>query len=690
MKKGFLCLLVLYFGAGITFCQDKAELIQQRIEFISEHIQSESVDFSYLTELLNEYLEHPMNLNTAEEGDLHSILLLSDFQINSFLLHRRLFGKFITIYELQSIDFWDQETIDRVLPFVRIDDKLDQLHLSVKEAIKQGSYEATFRYQTTPQKKNGYTDVSDSLLNSSNTYYHGNKDHYYLRLNYAYRTNLSAGITAEKDPGEAFFRGTQKNGFDFYSAHAFFQGGKYLKSFALGDYQVQIGQGLNFWTGYGFNKSSDVMSIKKIAQPLRPFKSSDESRFLRGAAVHLGFGPWSMLTFASVKRVDAALEMDSTNQDFYFATGTNQSGLHRTNAENSRRHALKETIAGAALRLQLNRIHFGVQAIYQGYDQPVRKDTLPYNLFDFRGDRVLTGSLDYGFMLKNAHCFGEFSVNPITKSTAQLHGVLLALHPRCSFSTLFRSYMRDYVSFYTAGFSESGNAQNESGLYLGLKFQPNRLLTLNAFLDVFSFPWLNYQVASPTKGNEALLQLTYRPSKTLEIYARYRKQLHQKNSRDLDGTVPFTENVEQTNYRIHISYSASEFITFRSRIEFVALTRLSNSHEKGIILLGDVLFKPKSWPIDLTVRYTLFDTDSYDSRLYAFENNVLNVSSVPPLFNQGSRGYVLVRWTFFRNFDVWLRYGVTIYAHKNSIGTGSEEIKGAKKSDLSIQLRVKF
>ena len=690
MKKGYLCLLVLYFGAEFTFCQDKSELVQQRIEFISEQIQSESVDFSYLTELLYEYIEHPMNLNTAEEGDLHSIFLLSDFQISALLLHRRLFGKFITIYELQSIDFWDQETIDRVLPFVRIDDKLDQLHLSLKEAIQQGRYEAILRYQTILQKKKGYAQVSDSLLNASNAYYHGNKDHYFLRLNYAYRTNLSAGITAEKDPGEAFFRGAQKNGFDFYSAHAFFQGGKYLKSCALGDYQVQLGQGLNFWTGYAFNKSSDVMSIKKTAQPLRPFKSSDESRFLRGVAVQLGFGPWSMLTFASMKRVDAALEMDSTNQDFYFATGTDQSGLHRTNTENSRRHVLKETIAGTSVRLQLRRLQLGVQATYQGYDQPILKDTLPYNLFDFRGDRALTGSLDYSFMLKNAHCFGEFSVNPRTKAIAQLHGVLLALHQRCSFSALFRSYKRDYVSFYTAGFSEGGKTQNEGGLYLGLKFQPNKLLTINTFLDVFSFPWLNYQVSSPSKGNEVLLQLTYRPSKTLEIYARYRKQLHQKNSRDLDGAVPFIENVEQTNYRLNISYTASEYITFRSRIEFVWIKRLSNSHEKGFVLLGDVLFKPKSWPIDLTLRYTLFDTDSYDSRLYTYENNVLNISSIPALFNQGSRGYVLVRWTFLRNFDLWLRYGVSIYAHKKSIGTGSEEIIGAKKSDLSVQLRIKF
>ena len=90
--------MLFLFGAFFSFGQDKSELIQQRIEFISEHIESETHDFSYLTELLNDYVEHPMNLNSVEEGELQAIFLLSDFQINAFLLHRRLFVKFITIY----------------------------------------------------------------------------------------------------------------------------------------------------------------------------------------------------------------------------------------------------------------------------------------------------------------------------------------------------------------------------------------------------------------------------------------------------------------------------------------------------------------------------------------------------------------------------------------------------------------
>jgi len=187
---------------------------------------------------------------------------------------------------------------------------LDNLHISWKEALEQGNYEMFVRYQTTPQAKNGYSEVTDSILQNSNSYYYGNADHYYSRLRYSYRTNISLGVTAEKDPGEEFFKGAQSNGFDFYSAHAFFKGGKYLKAVALGDYQIQIGQGLNLWSGYAFGKTADVTNIKKSANPLRPYTSVDETRFMRGAAVDLGFGDFSLTSFASIKKVDASLMSD--------------------------------------------------------------------------------------------------------------------------------------------------------------------------------------------------------------------------------------------------------------------------------------------------------------------------------------------------------------------------------------------
>jgi hypothetical protein len=187
-----------------------------------------------------------------------------------------------------------------------------------------------------------------------------------------------------------------------------------------------------------------------------------------------------------------------------------------------------------------------------------------------------------------------------------------------------------------------------------------------------------------------MIQPSYKPNKQLEIYGRFREQLRQKNSRDSDGTVTQIEDVVQRNYRLNVSYAVSEFFTIKSRIEYVTINRKSNTPEKGLIISQDVLFKPKKLPFDLALRYVLFDTDSYDTRIYSYENNALYVFAVPSYYYQGSRAYAMIRYSFLRHCDLWVRYGVFIYNNRSSIGSGAEEISGSKKSDITVQLRVKF
>ena len=93
----------------------------------------------------------------------------------------------------------------------------------------------------------------------------------------------------EKDPGEEFFTGSKKQGFDFYSGHFFMKNFGVLKALAVGDYQAQFGQGLTFWSGLAFGKSADAIGIKRNAVGLRPYTSVDENRFLRGVATTVGF-----------------------------------------------------------------------------------------------------------------------------------------------------------------------------------------------------------------------------------------------------------------------------------------------------------------------------------------------------------------------------------------------------------------
>ncbi|NBW99324.1 hypothetical protein EBR03_07105, partial [bacterium] len=88
----------------------------------------------------------------------------------------------------------------------------------------------------------------------------------------------------------------------------------------LGDYQVQIGQGIGFWSSYAFGKTADIATAKRTAIPLKAYTSVDENRFMRGAAVDLGYKNFEMLLFASSKRTDGSTIADSSYADLQYTS----------------------------------------------------------------------------------------------------------------------------------------------------------------------------------------------------------------------------------------------------------------------------------------------------------------------------------------------------------------------------------
>ena len=103
MERLKIILLILSIVAIRTsFAQNKDVIIQQRIEFISEQLETESIDLTDVLQALTYYYDHSLNLNNATEESLSELNLLTDVQINSLLLHREIYGKFISIYELQD------------------------------------------------------------------------------------------------------------------------------------------------------------------------------------------------------------------------------------------------------------------------------------------------------------------------------------------------------------------------------------------------------------------------------------------------------------------------------------------------------------------------------------------------------------------------------------------------------------
>lgn len=691
--KGALLLLALTISSFLAFGQKKNVVIQQRIEFIAEELETEDISLEDVFDLLYYYYDNPLNLNVASREELQELMLLSDFQINELIRVREEEGYYETVYELKDLKYWDIATLENVLPFVVVQPVDEQKERKWKEYLKDGKLEAYFRYQRVLEEKDGYEDVSDAEKEESNSYYWGSPDKLYSRIRYTHKRDLSIGVTMEKDPGEQFFGEKQPNGFDFYSAHAYYSGKGFVRKVAIGDFQVEIGQALTFWTGYAFNKTVDASNIRKNARGLRPYASVDETRFMRGAGVEFGWKRFSLTSWASQKGVDGSIDLSDTldNDQERIASSINLSGYHRTTSELARRNSLQETVIGSNFKYEYRGFQAGVSAIRLGFDAPYQRDDQLRNKYEFKGEELVSLSADYSYIMRNLSVFGEVAQSRSSNAVAFLQGAVLAIGNRASLSTLYRNYPKDYHTFYARAFGESSRPINESGIYIGGNFELNDQWDLNAYVDFFKSPWLRFRVDTPSEGQEVLGQLKYRPSSKLELFVRARSQTKMQNSRDYDGNIRPVEEYTQSAYRLSGRFKLDGGWQLKSRVDYVTDQRQSMGFQQGFSVSQDLLYRSRSFPLEVTLRYAIFDTDSYDVRIYSYEYNLQNVFSIPVYFNEGSRAYVLLRYTFWKErCDLWLRYAAFVFDQEGALSSGPERIEGNVRSEFGAQLRIKL
>ena len=133
----------------------------------------------------------------------------------------------------------------------------------------------------------------------------------------------------------------------------------------------------------------------------------------------------------------------------------------------------------------------------------------------------------------------------------------------------------------------------------------------------------------------------------------------------------------------------NKVLTLRTRSEWSVIKSYSGV-DNGNMIYQDIIYKPMMKKYSFSFRYVLFSTDSYDSRIYAYENDVLYSYSIPAYYNTAYRYYILIRYKFNKTFDLWVRYSMTSYSDIDTIGSGNEKINGHNKSDVKVQIRLKF
>lgn len=723
-------LLVIFIGFNVFSQEKKIEtkednpnITEQKIESIAESVENESTDYTNLIDELLYYQEHPLDLNNCTREDLINLGLLNEIQISNLLNHIEQNGKLIVLYELQAIDGFDKSSIDKILPYVKVEDTFKQSQASWSEMWKYGTNQVVTRYTRILEQQEGYKTYTDSLINASpNSRYLGSADRLYFRYRFNYGNNISFGFTGEKDAGEVMFnskkvyderiannpkidtaskiklRENLKPGFDFYSFHFYMRNLWKFKQVALGDYQVLFGQGLTFGKGLAFGKTVDPLSIKRNYNGLKPYTSVNEGLYLRGAAIDYAITKKIDVTvFGSNKNVDANVNVDTSQGGLDAAafegisvSSVQISGFHRTPTELADKKAINERVLGANLCYNTRKLRLGATAVHSEYSAPFIPSSGISNMYDFSGTKNLNLGLDYNCLFKNFNFFGEFG-RSANGGLAMISGVMMSLDPRFIMMVHFRNYAKDYQALAANAIGENVTIANEKGLYMGAQFKPNYLWTLSGYYDYFVFPWLKSQVTSPgTNGFDFFSQVNYTPTRKINLYARYRNRSKAKNTSESIDDIDYLIAVNQQNYRFEANYPVSKSVSFKNRIEAIDYAPTEGKKERGYLFFTDLSYKALSSPVQLVLRYALFDTDGFNSKIYAFEKEVLYGYSLPAYYYKGSRVMGLVRYTVKRNIDVWLRVGAFIYDNKTTNGSGLSAVDKNHRTELKVQVRYKF
>ena len=687
------------------------ELLIEQVERLAEDTD-EDIDFEDLLENYIFYSENPINLNSDEVRQLLSLRLLNVFQYDELQKYRRYYGDFLFLDELAMVEGFDEQTIAIIVPVVYIGDDRGGDKITMRKLARYGKHQILGRYEQNLEPQAGYADISDSaLLAKPNSRFLGSPQRYQLKYTYNYRNKVRAGFVLEKDPGEMFFTDkvsdtikallgkNYRRGFDFIGFHLYAKDLGIVKAAVLGDYQVAFGQGLTMWSGMSFGKAGSGSTVMKQARGFSPKASASEYGFMRGAAVTLGGGPFSGTVFYSNRLVDANVSVADSLDEAELVSSLQETGYHRTIGEIQDRHAIRQQVVGGHLAFAIAHFEVGYTAHHTWLNVPLELRPTNYNQYYFQGQQLTNQGIDFKYVKGKFALFGEgaMSINPDSTTlqvpTLQHFAGLIGLTVKpagyLSFTVLYRDYGKAYQNLFSNAFSEGGRSQGQRGIYLGAELAPAPYWNILAYADLFKFTWLTSQVNAPSWGHDYYLRLSHSFSKRVNAYLQIRSKTKMKNSTDAFVFSHYPIFYTKNSVRFNINYQVRDF-HFSNKAEYAHYKNEDGSNSHGFFICQDVAYKPENKPFSLAFRYAIFDTDDYDSRVYAYENDVLYSFSVPALSGKGMRVYLLGKWKPFKSLTLYARIGSIIYTDRDEISSGLTLIEGNHKTDLKVEAVLKL
>lgn len=670
MKNFWLLLLLLLLGVSVGGKVGAQNLLPDVVQDYLEELSArdESAQWEDEIEIWTTYLEQPLNLNTATREQLESFSFLTDLQIEGILAYVYLHGPMQTVYELQLVETMDRTTVDLLLPFVCVETGRPQNRPlpSVRTLLRDGKSEVVSRLDIPFYRREGYR----------NHEYGGQPFYHSLRYQFRYGDCFRVGMTAEKDAGEPFFAAPNRKGYDFYRPYALIRARQWLRTLALGSYRLNFGQGLVVSNSFLSGKTFSLLSVNPRTTSVRSHTGTDEINYFNGAAVQI-----QPLKQVSVSSFYSYRKLDGTVEDGLL-TSIQQSGLHRTQAEQHKRNAVGLQTLGGHVQYERPSWQVGATAMYYRFSLPYRPRRAVYSKYDLQGQHFHNLGFDYRVFRGKFEWAGEGAKGRY--GFAWLNKATFRLSSDYRFMLLHRWYSKDYWSFFGRSFSEGGSVQNEKGWYLAAEIAPLERWKFFGSVDFFSFPWWRYRISQPSHGTDVMLRADYQKG-PVAMQFQYRYKQKDRDVADTQGETVLPTYLNRFRYRWSYQRGAWQL---KTTAQFTVFSQLER--QGGFLLSQQATYRPACSPWQVMLQGTYFDTDDYDTRQYLYEQGLLYTFNSYSFSGKGYRLAATARFRAGRGWWLLAKIGRTYYTDRSQIGQGNDLIGQPGKTDLQLQTRLTF
>jgi hypothetical protein len=612
--------------------------------------------------------DNPLTLNTAPLEELHRIPAMTNL-VASRIVARRKLAPFTSLDELITIEGVTPEMLSFIRPCVRI--------RKMKERSNMAGVFLS-RASTEIEKRKGYMNNAYpgspiKILNKFRLAV-GDKE---SPLTSAIST-IEVGALTKKDPGERSLTGFS-SGFGCISVPAF------STQLIIGNYQVEAAEGLIFWRAGAFSKGSDVIApTRKNGSGIHPYLSTDENSFHQGIAASLEFSSMQFLMFYSNKSVNATI--DSLGQ----ISSIDQSGLFRTENELHKQKSTRETMIGCrAVAHLFDGLKLGGTVYRTHFKNPL----ILKNRNNETAPQLWMQGMDISYTNRKIDLFTELAVDR-SHEIAMIGGMTYEPMTSLSLSLVARKYPSVFQSIHGNAFGESArNVQNENGVYVGVRFQPIDWVWISTYYDQFDHPQPTQFIPASSDGNDFLALAECQITNKYELAFRFKRKESPSTIDEYDLYGRMMKQIIpriQENYRLTSELISPSSVRLTNRIEWAKVTYAGMKKSEQGLLLSQTIQCTLLHSLALRARIAIFETDSFDSRIYEYEDDLPRASSNPALYGRGLRWYLILRYNIFLKVDISAKYSQTIKDDVTSIGSGLDEIEGNTQSLLSMQLDVRF